>query len=93
MPDVGIVGDAKLVLRQLTDAIQHGSTAGKDFREMPRVKEILKAKEEFRKEVEAECMVDETPVPAKRAVYELSRVFGRNTILVSENGSQDCWSY
>jgi len=93
MPDVGIVGDAKLVLRQIIDALKGVSAADKDFREMPRVKEVLKAKEEFRKEVEAECMVDETPIPAKRAVYELSRIFGRNTVLVSENGSQDCWSY
>jgi acetolactate synthase-1/2/3 large subunit len=33
------------------------------------------------------------PIPAKRIVYELSKVFGKNTILVNENGSQDCWSY
>jgi len=93
IPDAGIVGDAKIVLRQLIDAIQDETIAAEDFREMPRVKEILKAKEEFEKEVEAECMVAETPIPAKRAVYELSRVFGQNTILVSENGSQDSWSY
>ncbi|MBL7125815.1 MAG: thiamine pyrophosphate-binding protein [Dehalococcoidales bacterium] len=93
IPDAGIVGDAKLVLRQLTDAIKGESRTVGDFRELPRVKEILKAKEEFEKEVEAECMVEETPIPAKRAVHELSRVFGQNTILASENGSQDCWSY
>jgi acetolactate synthase-1/2/3 large subunit len=91
LPDVGIVGDAKLVLMQLADALQTGS--GKDFREMPRIKELLEAKEAFRKEVEAECMVEETPVPAKRAIYELSRILGPNTVLVSENGSQDSWSY
>ncbi len=93
LPDAGIVGDAKLVLRQLIDAMQGDSAADKDFREMPRVKEIMKAKEAFEKEVEAECLVEETPMPAKRAVYELSRVFGQNTVLVSENGSQDTWSY
>jgi len=93
IPDVGLVGDAKLVLKQLTEAVKSDAKAARGYLEMPRVKEILKAKEEFEKEVEAECMVDETPIPAKRAIYETSRIFGENTILVSENGSQDTWSY
>ncbi len=93
IPDVGIVGDASLVLGQLTKAIEQQAGTGKDFREMPRVREILKAKEAYQEEVAAECRVEETPLPARRAVYELSRIFGGNTVLVSENGSQDTWSY
>lgn len=93
LPEVGIVGDAGLVLSQLTEAIKTEAGTGKDFREIPRVQELIKAKESFEKEVEAECMVEATPIPAKRAIYETSRVFGENTILVSENGSQDTWSY
>ncbi len=93
MPDVGIVGDARIVLRQLIDAIRGKMGTGKDFEEMPRVKEVVTAKKEFETEVEAECMAEATPIPAKRIVYELSQVLGRDTILVNENGSQDCWSY
>ena len=93
IPDVGIVGDAKIVLRQLIDAVRGKVTRGINFRERPRVKEIVTAKKEFEKEVAAECMVEETPIPAKRAVYELSKVFGGNTVVVSENGCQDCWAY
>lgn len=93
LPDVGIVGDAGLVLQQLVDALKGKASTGKDFREMPRVKEIMKAKEAFEKEVAAECLVDETPIPAKRAIYETSQIFGKDTVLVSENGSQDTWSY
>jgi acetolactate synthase-1/2/3 large subunit len=93
LPDVGIVGDARLVLKQLVEAVRGETETGRDFRETPRVKEIVKAKEAFEKEVAAECLVDETPIPAKRAIYETSRIFGENTVLVSENGSQDTWSY
>ena len=93
MPDVGIVGDAKIVLRQLSEATKDKIERGRNFQEMPRIKEIMKAKKEFEIEVEAECMAEATPIPAKRVVHELSRVFGGNTILASENGSQDCWSY
>jgi len=93
LPDVGIVGDAKLVLRQLIETMRGTGVKEKDYREMLRVKEILEAKEAFEGETEAECMVDTTPISVKRAIYELNRVFGENTILVSENGSQDTWSY
>ena len=93
LPDVGIVGDAGLVLSQLTEAVKAEAGTGKDFREISRVQEIMKAREAFEKEVEAECMVETMPIPAKRAIYETSQVFGGDTILVSENGSQDTWSY
>ena len=93
IPDVGIVGDAKIVLRQLIDAIKKKAGAGKDFEQMPRVREIIRAKKEFETEVEAECLAETTPIPAKRIVHELSQVFGKNTVLVNENGSQDCWCY
>jgi len=93
IPDVGIVGDAKLVLRQLTEAIGEKAKPQANFQELPRVREIIKAKQEFEREVAAECLVEDTPIPAKRVVYELSQVFGKDTILVSENGAQDCWSY
>ncbi len=93
IPDVGIVGDARIVLRQLIDAARARGVKERNFEGMPRVSSLMAAKKEFEREVAAECMVEATPIPAKRAVYELSRVFGRNTILVNENGSQDCWSY
>jgi len=93
MPDVGIVGDAKIALRQLSKATKDKIERERNFQEMPRVKEIMRAKKEFEIEVEVECMAEATPIPAKRVVHELSQVFGGNTILASENGSQDCWAY
>jgi len=93
MPDIGIVGDAKLVLRQLIDSLKGKGKKERPFTEMTTVKEMTKAKKEFEKEVETECLTEATPIPAKRIVYELSKVFGKNTILVNENGSQDVWSY
>lgn len=93
VPDVGIVGDASLVLEQLNKAIKEKSAARGNYPEMPRVKEILKAREDFEGEVAAECALEEIPIPAKRIVHEVSQFFGENTIAVSENGSQDSWAY
>jgi len=93
LPDIGIVGDAKLVLRQLIDEIKRKAGDDKSYKDIPRVKEIAKAKQEFATEVDTECRQDEIPIPAKSIVHELSAVFGKDTILVNENGSQDTWSY
>ena len=93
IPDVAIVGDAKIILAQLVEALKERIPQGRDFRELSRVKEIVAAKKNFEKEVEAECMTEAVPIPAKRVVHELSLIFGENTILVSENGSQDSWAY
>jgi len=93
VPDVGMVGDVKSVLKQLIDSIENKINIKKDFLEIPRVKEIIKSKKEFESEIEKECKTEDLPIPAKRIVYELNEVFGKDTILVSENGSQDTWSY
>ncbi|UCB44930.1 MAG: thiamine pyrophosphate-binding protein, partial [Spirochaetota bacterium] len=93
IPDVGIVGDAKIILQQLVDAIKDRGAGKKNYKEVSRAMEIIKAKEAFEKEVAAECQTKETPIPAKRIVHETSKVFGDNTIVVSENGGQDTWAY
>ena len=93
VPDIGIVGDAGIVLQQLINAVKEKGAGVSDFREMPRIREISKAKEEFEKEVKAECGVEQNPIPAKRIINDVSDVFGENTIVVSENGAQDTWSY
>lgn len=93
IPDIGILGDAKTVLRQLVEKIKEKTGIKRDFTEIKRVKDISNAKKEFFIKVEKECMVKDTPIPAKRIVYEVNEVFGDNTILVNENGSQDTWSY
>jgi acetolactate synthase-1/2/3 large subunit len=91
IPDVAIVGDAKLVLQQLSKLLQNrikakGSRSG-------RMGALLKAKEEYEEKVKAECHIDSVPIKTKRVIWELNKVFGKDTILVNENGSQDLWSY
>jgi acetolactate synthase-1/2/3 large subunit len=92
-PDVAIIGDIKLVLKQLNSVLTKQLQEKENYIERPRVKALIQAKEEFECEVDKECMVEDIPIPAKRIVHEVSRVFGENTILANENGSQDSWSY
>jgi len=91
IPDVAIVGDAKLVLRDLV--IQVGDRSkGKKFGET-RAAALLRAKEKYEARVKAECLDESVPLKTKRIIRELNEVFGKDTILVNENGSQDLWSY
>jgi acetolactate synthase-1/2/3 large subunit len=90
--DVSIIGDVKLVLKDLIQCI-HEKIKKRKFEDMPRVKELVKAKKEYEAEIESECMSDAIPIKTKRVIKELNEVFGKNTILVNENGMQDLWSY
>jgi len=92
VPDVAVVGDVKLVLRDLMAAVSE-RVRRKPLEEMPRVRSIIEAKEAFEAEVEAECGDASVPLKSKRVVHEANRVFGPGTVLVNENGSQDLWSY
>mgnify|MGYP001056357513 CR=1 FL=1 len=85
IPDVPIVGDAGMILKDLIDRVKKRKNAW--------TQNLLKLKEDHEAEVKAECMTDEVPIKTRRVVRELNQVFGKDTILVNENGSQDLWSY
>jgi len=92
VPDVAVIGDVQLVLRQFLMALQgqlsHASLAWRDWSSS-----LADAKAAYLSEVARECRTDELPIRTKRVVWELGQVFGPETILVNENGSQDLWSY
>jgi acetolactate synthase-1/2/3 large subunit len=91
-PDIAIVSDVKLFLRDLSSILSE-KIEKKSIEKIPRIKKIATAKQEFLNEIEKECHDNSEPLKTKRIVYEANKVFGKNTILVNENGSQDLWSY
>lgn len=89
LPDVAIVGDARLVLTDLLAAVR--GSARPEWR--TRREQLTAAKTAYVAEVERECLAADQALQTKRILYELNRVYGQDTILVHENGSQDLWSY
>jgi acetolactate synthase-1/2/3 large subunit len=91
IPDVALVGDIKLVLQGLIKELQRGG-AGKG-RGASRISKLVKKKAAYESRVKKECLTDSVPLKTRRIIRELGEVFGKDTILVNENGSQDLWSY
>ncbi len=83
------MGDAKLVLADMLALLKEGERA--EWR--ARGENLAEAKSAYEAEVAKESQTGETPLKTKRVLYELNQVFGKNTVLVHENGSQDLWSY
>lgn len=93
LPDVAILGDAKLVLKDmLVEILARKQKKGEEIRKK-RMENILKAKRRQEMKVKKECATRAIPLQTKRIIWELNEVFGADTILVNENGSQDLWSY
>jgi len=89
IPDVPILGDAKMVLAAILDNIKdHAKQEWKN-----RYDKYAKEKRNYVSEVAEECKCDDVPIKSKRVVHEINQVFGYNTIMVHENGCQDLWSY
>ena len=84
-PDVAVLGDAKLVLAQLVQAVP---VAG----ERPATAEHVLFKERFEQQVDEECAPGDGPLKTKQVVHALNDAFG-DFVLVNENGGQDLWSY
>jgi acetolactate synthase-1/2/3 large subunit len=89
VPDVAVVGDAKLVLADLLALLEQRSSAAWKGRG----EAWAAAKGAYEAEVAAEGQCDDVPIKTKRVLYEMNRVFGKDAVLVHENGSQDLWSY
>jgi acetolactate synthase-1/2/3 large subunit len=90
-PTVAVMGDIKLTLQMLIQKVMQ--EAQKKYTDLSRIKEIIKLKSEYEKEIEEECRPEGSKVRTKQVVRELNKVFGHNTILANENGGQDLWSY
>jgi acetolactate synthase-1/2/3 large subunit len=89
IPDVAIVGDARLVLADLLACLE----GREDAEWAARGEAWAGEKRAYEIEVAAEGQCDDVPIKTRRVLYELNHVFGRETVLVHENGSQDLWSY
>ena len=91
---MALAGDARLALEALADALAREPGKCYEAERCGTAETAVEAKAAFADEVDRECeAATAVPLQSKRIVHELNGVFGRDTILVNENGGQDLWTY
>jgi len=89
-PDVALVGDATLALQDLKAALAEG-VEGRH--RLERVRLVESRRNDIIAEAEKAGAEARTPIRPPYVLAALNRVFGRDTILVKENGGTDLWCY
>ncbi|MBT5434575.1 MAG: thiamine pyrophosphate-binding protein, partial [Rhodospirillaceae bacterium] len=87
-PAAAMVGDASLALDDLIAAVSVDAAEASR-----RCDAISAAQTDYVAWVEADAFEHHTPIRARHAVAAINRVFGKDTIMVHENGGADLWSY
>ena len=88
-PDTALVGDAALATADLLAAIDErpaGSAVG-------RAVAIEKLQSRYVRRIGRQVKQQKKPISGRQVVGAINRVFGKNTIMVHENGGADLWSY
>ena len=88
-PDVGLVGDAKLAIADLLAALPDSATDGR----AQRLAKMEALREDYRPRLEAGATDERSPIRVPRVLAGVNRIFGRDTILMKENGGSDLWCY
>ncbi len=88
-PDVALVGDARLALNDLIAALSPASCKLR----ATRIDAIAKAKAPHLRKVEREGARRSGRLRVPQILHGVMGIFGKDTILVNENGGADLWSY
>jgi acetolactate synthase-1/2/3 large subunit len=88
IPQIGIVGDVRLVLRDMIEAAraEGGPDHRAGFAALPRIKELGLLKAELEAEIEAEAGKNEVPLDSVKVVREINKVFPRETTAAIDVG-------
>jgi len=87
-PDKAILGDARNILSRLINKLSKDGYRVQDNW----VKDIIEQKKNYLKNID-EKYNDKDIYNTRKIIFKVNKIFGDNTILVNENGSQDIWSY
>ncbi|MGH8130177.1 MAG: thiamine pyrophosphate-binding protein [Steroidobacteraceae bacterium] len=88
-PDVAVVGDAALALDDIADVLPPINAS----RRTARLAGITAAKDAYLRQTAAEAAQRCKPIRVPQVLAAINAIFGRDTILVNENGGADLWCY
>jgi acetolactate synthase I/II/III large subunit len=88
-PDTALVGDAALALEDLIDALPVIDSEARSRR----VEQMAALKDAYAPKLREAAMDAASPLRVPRVLDAVNRLFGRDTILMKENGGADLWCY
>jgi acetolactate synthase-1/2/3 large subunit len=86
--ELGIVGDARAVLRQLRELAER---KGPKRERSPWNDQVEAYKEEWTNFIEPEKASDSVPIDPRRLIGELRRVAPENTLMITDTGNHQTW--
>lgn len=89
-PDVALVGDARLVLDDLADALEPMADADGVSE---RIRKLAEERSTYIDSVREDAFEMHEPIRPRHVVAAANKVFGDDTILMKENGGSDLWCY
>ena len=88
-PDTALVGDADLTATDLLSAIDSLSVKNS----VTRFRTVNKLQTRHIANIQRQLKRQTKPISGRQVVGAINRVFGKDTIMVHENGGADLWSY
>ncbi|GCD91113.1 acetolactate synthase, large subunit, biosynthetic type [Nocardioides sp. LS1] len=93
-PELGIVGDARTVLRQLIEAVrQDASFVPSPYNERPNYQRLAESKEKWATERRERAAVTDSPTSPWRVVSAIESALGPDDYLVSDSGNNTGWMF
>jgi acetolactate synthase-1/2/3 large subunit len=89
IPQIGIVGDIALVLKDLARMVSEnrGPDQKRGFSDLPRIKELILLKEQLEADVEQAATANEIPMSSLQIVSEIRKAFPRETTAAIDIGA------
>ena len=88
-PHTALVGDAELTAIELLTAIDNLSVKNS----ITRFRAVNKLQTRYIANIQRQLKRKTKPISGRQVVGAINHVFGKNTIMVHENGGADLWSY
>lgn len=89
--EVGIVGDARSVLRKLVQQIKKACPP-RNYTQNPWAQELKLAKKKWNEHIQPQITSDSTPLKPQRVVHEIRKFFDRDTVFTVDAGSHRMWA-
>lgn len=93
-PEVGIIGDARTVLRQLIEAVkQDPAFVSMHYEQRSQFGAISEAKQKWVEETKARAVVDDSPISPWRVVSAIEGALSPDDYIVSDAGNNTGWIF